>query len=165
MSCRLKSPDLEITLTCLRQGKNVLRKEPMSRDVGEQDVFIFNAGFHSKFYKVKIGTVSAQKESEPEKQETRQKARARMHSPPLQPAFPGSLRRKHLDVQARASSTDHPVRGQTCSGVHLILQSLSGLASEAAAVPVLLLLASCASIDFDWCLCALLCIPAIMLVP
>jgi hypothetical protein len=51
----------------------VLRKEPMSKDIGESDVFIYNAGFHSKFYKVKIGTVSAQKETEPEKQETRQK--------------------------------------------------------------------------------------------
>jgi cullin 3 len=60
------------------QGKNVLRKEPMSRDVAEADVFVYNAGFSSKFYKVKIGTVSAQKESEPEKQETRQKARARV---------------------------------------------------------------------------------------
>lgn len=68
-------PDDERALRWL-QGKNVLRKEPMSRDVGEQDVFIYNAGFHSKFYKVKIGTVSAQRESEPEKQETRQKARA-----------------------------------------------------------------------------------------
>lgn len=55
------------------QGKNVLRKEPMSKEIGESDTFIFNAGFHSKFYKVKIGTVSAQKETEPEKQETRQK--------------------------------------------------------------------------------------------
>ena len=55
------------------QGRNVLRKEPMSKEVEESDVFIFNEGFHSKFYKVKIGTVSAQKESEPEKQETRLK--------------------------------------------------------------------------------------------
>lgn len=56
------------------QGKNVLRKEPMSKDISETDVFLFNNAFHSKFYRVKIGTVSAQKETEPEKQETRQKA-------------------------------------------------------------------------------------------
>lgn len=55
------------------QGKNVLRKEPMSKEIGESDMFLYNAGFHSKFYKVKIGMVSAQKETEPEKQETRQK--------------------------------------------------------------------------------------------
>ena len=36
-------------------------------------MFIFNDKFSSKFFKVKIGTVVAQKESEPEKQETRQK--------------------------------------------------------------------------------------------
>ncbi|KAI5077363.1 hypothetical protein GOP47_0007187 [Adiantum capillus-veneris] len=60
------------SLACVK-GKNVLRKEPMSKDISEDDVFVFNDKFSSKFYKVKIGTVTAQKESEPEKQETRQK--------------------------------------------------------------------------------------------
>ncbi|KAI3808671.1 hypothetical protein L1987_24629 [Smallanthus sonchifolius] len=60
------------SLACAK-GKNVLRKEPMSKDVSEDDVFFFNEKFSSKFYKVKIGTVVAQKESEPEKQETRQR--------------------------------------------------------------------------------------------
>ncbi|OVA13346.1 Cullin [Macleaya cordata] len=60
------------SLACVK-GKNVLRKEPMSKDIGEEDVFFFNDRFTSKFYKVKIGTVVAQKESEPEKQETRQR--------------------------------------------------------------------------------------------
>nr|QFS19078.1 cullin-3A [Apopellia endiviifolia (species B)] len=60
------------SLACVK-GKNVLRKEPMSKDISEGDVFIFNDKFTSKFYKVKISTVVAQKESEPEKQETRQK--------------------------------------------------------------------------------------------
>ena len=55
------------------QGRNVLKKEPMSKDINESDSFLYNSSFHSKFYKVKIGTVSAQKETEPEKQETRQK--------------------------------------------------------------------------------------------
>ena len=67
------------------QGKNVLRKEPMSKDIGEADVFHYNAGFHSKFYKVKIGTVSAQKETEPEKQETRQKVNHPLPNLPRQP--------------------------------------------------------------------------------
>ncbi|KAH9609527.1 hypothetical protein KSS87_023476 [Heliosperma pusillum] len=57
----------------LVKGKNVLRKEPMSKDIGENDSFLFNDKFSSKFYKVKIGTVVSQKESEPEKQETRQR--------------------------------------------------------------------------------------------
>ncbi|XP_024388524.1 cullin-3A [Physcomitrium patens] len=60
------------SLACVK-GKNVLRKEPMSKDISEDDVFVFNDKFSSKFYKVKISTVVAQKESEPEKQETRQK--------------------------------------------------------------------------------------------
>ncbi|KAI3467361.1 hypothetical protein Pfo_024024 [Paulownia fortunei] len=53
--------------------KNVLRKEPMSKDIGEDDAFSVNDNFTSKLRKVKIGTVVAQKESEPEKQETRQR--------------------------------------------------------------------------------------------
>ncbi|MFS7956027.1 putative cullin protein, neddylation [Helianthus anomalus] len=60
------------SLACAK-GKNVLRKEPMSKDVSENDSFFFNESFSSKLYKVKIGTVAAQKESEPEKQETRQR--------------------------------------------------------------------------------------------
>uniref|UniRef100_A0A5B7AJC7 Putative cullin-3A n=1 Tax=Davidia involucrata TaxID=16924 RepID=A0A5B7AJC7_DAVIN len=60
------------SLACVK-GKNVLRKEPMSKDIGEDDSFLINDKFASKFYKVKIGTVVAQKESEPEKQETRQR--------------------------------------------------------------------------------------------
>ena len=55
------------------QGKNVLRKEPMGKEVGEDDVFVFNEAFSSKFYKVKVGTISAAKETEPEKAETRHK--------------------------------------------------------------------------------------------
>ncbi|GMH01712.1 hypothetical protein Nepgr_003551 [Nepenthes gracilis] len=60
------------SLACVK-GKNVLRKEPMSKDIGDNDAFLFHEKFTSKFYKVKIGTVVAQKESEPEKQETRQR--------------------------------------------------------------------------------------------
>ncbi|XP_044493619.1 cullin-3A [Mangifera indica] len=60
------------SMACVK-GKNVLRKEPMSKDIDEDDAFFVNDKFSSKFYKVKIGTVVAQKESEPEKQETRQR--------------------------------------------------------------------------------------------
>ena len=60
-------------LPALLQGKNVLRKEPMSKEVDEADVFTFNDKFSSKLFKIKIGTVSAQKEGELEKQETRHK--------------------------------------------------------------------------------------------
>ncbi|GMH15310.1 hypothetical protein Nepgr_017151 [Nepenthes gracilis] len=45
----------------------------MSKDIGENDAFFFNEKFTSRFYKVKIGTILARKESEPEKQETRQR--------------------------------------------------------------------------------------------
>jgi hypothetical protein len=45
----------------------------MSKEVEESDSFTFNESFSSKLFKIKIGTVSAQKEGEVEKQETRHK--------------------------------------------------------------------------------------------
>lgn len=57
----------------LVKGKNILVKDPMGKEVNDGDVFSFNDKFQSKFTRIKIGTVTAQKESEPEKQETRQK--------------------------------------------------------------------------------------------
>jgi len=71
----IPAPDLKRCLQSLAcvKGRNVLGKEPMSKDIGEEDDFFFNEKFSSKFYKVKIGTVAAQKETEPEKQETRQR--------------------------------------------------------------------------------------------
>lgn len=59
----------------LVKGKNVLRKEPMGKEIADSDVFLFNEKFTSKLFKVKISTVAAQKEGELEKQETRHKVR------------------------------------------------------------------------------------------
>ncbi|KAG8044276.1 hypothetical protein GUJ93_ZPchr0130g6529, partial [Zizania palustris] len=39
----------------LVKGKNVLRKEPMSRDISDYDNFYVNEKFTSKLFKVKIG--------------------------------------------------------------------------------------------------------------
>jgi cullin 3 len=74
-STEIPSSDLKRCLQSLAlvKGKNVIRKEPMSKEINEDDTFLFNDKFSSKFYKVKIGTVVAQKESEPEKIETRQR--------------------------------------------------------------------------------------------
>ncbi|CAA6659765.1 unnamed protein product [Spirodela intermedia] len=47
--------------------------QSLACDVGDDDAFFVNDAFASKYYKVKIGTVAAQKDSEPEKQETRQR--------------------------------------------------------------------------------------------
>ncbi|XP_062191598.1 cullin-3B-like [Phragmites australis] len=57
----------------LVKGKQVLRKDPMSRDIADDDSFCVNDKFTSKLFKVKIGTVVAQKETDPEKLETRQR--------------------------------------------------------------------------------------------
>lgn len=60
------------SLACVK-GKNVLRKEPMSKDISPGDVFSVNDSFTSKLYKVKIGTVAAQRETETERGETRER--------------------------------------------------------------------------------------------
>lgn len=44
-----------------------------SQDVADTDDFVFNDKFTSKLYKVKISTVAASKEGEPEKAETMHK--------------------------------------------------------------------------------------------
>jgi len=57
----------------LIKGRNVLRKEPLGKDVADTDEFVFNDKFTSKLYKVKISMVAASKEGEAEKAETRHK--------------------------------------------------------------------------------------------
>jgi len=66
--------DLKRALQSLACAKfKVLTKEPKGRDVEESDSFSFNADFTCKQVRFKVATVSAQKENEAEKQETRQK--------------------------------------------------------------------------------------------
>lgn len=48
----------------------------MGKEVEETDTFSFNESFSSKLFKIKIGTVSAQKETEHEGIETRHKVRS-----------------------------------------------------------------------------------------
>jgi cullin 3 len=57
----IPAPDLTRalqSLACVR-GKNVLTKSPAGKAVAPTDVFTANAGFTSRLFKVKIGTVSA----------------------------------------------------------------------------------------------------------
>jgi cullin 3 len=74
-STAIPAADLKRCLQSLAlvKGKQILRKEPMSRDIADDDSFSVNDKFTSKFIKVKIGNVVAQKETDPEKLETRQR--------------------------------------------------------------------------------------------
>ncbi|GJU34586.1 cullin homology [Tanacetum coccineum] len=69
------------SLACAaEEEKNVPRKEPISTDINEDDVFTVNEMFSSKCYKVKVGngTVGvANMESEPKKQEMAQTVKER----------------------------------------------------------------------------------------
>ena len=66
--------DLKRALQSLACAKfKILSKEPKGRNVEEGDAFTFNADFTSKQIRFKVGTVTAAKETEAEKQETRQK--------------------------------------------------------------------------------------------
>ena len=60
------------SLACVK-GKNILKKEPMGKDVASSDVFSVNDNFTSKLYKVKIGMIAGVRESEIEKAETRER--------------------------------------------------------------------------------------------
>jgi cullin 3 len=76
--------DLKKNLLSLSSAKyKILNKEPDSKKVDDTDTFSFNSKFKSKLFKVKVMTV-VQKESEPERQETRQKVdEDRKHQYPL----------------------------------------------------------------------------------
>mmetsp|Transcript_20563 Transcript_20563/g.61882 ORF Transcript_20563/g.61882 Transcript_20563/m.61882 type:complete len:739 (+) Transcript_20563:362-2578(+) len=60
------------SLACVK-GKQLLKKVPVTKDVGDGDLFSANDSFTSKFFKVKVGTITAQKEGDADKLETRQK--------------------------------------------------------------------------------------------
>jgi hypothetical protein len=53
----------------------VLKKDPMSRDVGDDDKFFFNETFASKFLRVKVGVVASgnRVETERERMKTERK--------------------------------------------------------------------------------------------
>jgi len=66
-------PDLKRNLFSLSCAKfKILSKEPDNKKIEESDVFSYNSKFKSKLFKVKVMTV-VQKETEPERQETRGK--------------------------------------------------------------------------------------------
>lgn len=74
-STGIPETDLQRSLQSLSlvKGRNVLVKHPMSKDVSPTDQFSFNENFQSKLYRVKIGTVTGQKEGDPERSETRRR--------------------------------------------------------------------------------------------
>ncbi|GJD05561.1 Cullin-4A [Galdieria sulphuraria] len=62
--------ELKRTLQSLACGKiRVLRKEPMSREVEEDDIFYFNKDFQDKRYRIKINQIQV-KETPEENQQT-----------------------------------------------------------------------------------------------
>jgi len=70
----IPDPELKRALQSLACAKfKLLHKEPKGRDVGEADSFSFNADFSAKHLRFKVGTVTASKETDVEKAETRQK--------------------------------------------------------------------------------------------
>eukprot|EP00301_Raphidiophrys_heterophryoidea_P025148 c8369_g1_i2.p1 GENE.c8369_g1_i2~~c8369_g1_i2.p1 ORF type:complete len:545 (-),score=95.66 c8369_g1_i2:97-1731(-) len=67
-------PELKRQLQSLACAKTkVLLKEPKGKDVDDSDQFSFNADFTSRLVKVKIATLSSQKETESQNKETRTK--------------------------------------------------------------------------------------------
>jgi len=70
---KIPSMDIKRNLLGLTAGKQkILEKTGDPKKVVEDDTFTFNNNFKSKLFKIKIGAIS-QKESEPERSDTRQK--------------------------------------------------------------------------------------------
>jgi len=70
----IPGPELKRALQSLACAKfKILNKEPKGRDVDEGDVFAYNGDFSAKHLRFKVGTVTASKENDVEKQETRAK--------------------------------------------------------------------------------------------
>ena len=61
------------SLAMAKPTQRILAKEPKTKDIQPSDTFSVNDGFTSKLIRVKINTVSAKGESDPERQETRVK--------------------------------------------------------------------------------------------
>lgn len=70
----IPSLELKRALQSLACAKfKILNKEPKGRDVDDGDVFEYNGDFSAKHLRFKVGTVTASKENDVEKQETRAK--------------------------------------------------------------------------------------------
>ena len=68
--------DLHRALLPLAMGKSnqrILQKEPRTKELQMNDRFVVNDSFTSKLYRVKINPLTAKTESDPERQETRNK--------------------------------------------------------------------------------------------
>lgn len=61
------------SLACGKPTQRVLTKDPKGKDISPTDMFFVNEQFTSKFHRVKIQTVLAKGEMEPERKETRNK--------------------------------------------------------------------------------------------
>ena len=59
------------SLAMAKPSQRVLIKEPKTKEIQKNDIFTVNEGFSSKLIRVKINTVSAKGETDPERQETR----------------------------------------------------------------------------------------------
>jgi cullin 3 len=59
------------SLAMAKPSQRVLIKDPKSKEIQKNDIFTVNEGFTSKLIRVKINTVSAKGEADPERQETR----------------------------------------------------------------------------------------------
>ncbi|XP_068732134.1 cullin-3-B-like [Montipora capricornis] len=61
------------SLACGKPTQRVLTKDPKGKDISPTDMFSVNEQFTSKFHRVKIQTVLAKGEMEPERKKTRNK--------------------------------------------------------------------------------------------
>ena len=93
------------SLACAKY--KILNKEPKGRDVDDGDAFHYNADFSAKQLRFKVGTVSATKETEVEKAETRQKV-DEDRKPQIEVSLLPTIRRHFLAPHLTTSPTRPP---------------------------------------------------------
>ncbi|CAM6082865.1 unnamed protein product [Calypogeia fissa] len=121
--------DLKRTLHSLAcvEGKNVLVKEPMTKDVTDGDVFLFNDNFVSESDKIMLSALVDQKESEFENQALRQEVEV-SRKPQIEAAVVRIMKsRVSLDHDALISEVTKQLQKIFLPNPAVIIESIQSL--------------------------------------
>ncbi len=69
--------NLQSLAVATKKSKQILRKEPMSKDVKPDDRFYFNTSFESPFFKIKVGLIAGQSSNRIENDDERRETQKR----------------------------------------------------------------------------------------
>ena len=124
----IPAAELQRALQSLACAKfKILNKEPKGRNVEENDTFSYNGDFSAKHLKFKVGTVTAAKETEVEKQETRQKV-DEDRKPQIEAAIVRVMKsRKEMDHNSLISEVTHQLTSRFLPHPNVIKKRIESL--------------------------------------